>query len=268
MNRPDRKPHYIELVSDTKRTRTYGVPLEELGEFISNRFAMVKAGDPTPVDIPHSDGRIIRSQCAVLPGGGRMLTYTDITDLVRRAAQFEELAAIDGLTGVCNRRRFNTLAQAEWSRFQRYHRPLSVLEVDVDYFKQINDRYGHDAGDRALAHVAMLCRRDRRETDIVSRIGGDEFILLLPETDLAQARTVAERLRDTISKSKLPRSEGSEQLITLKVSIGIAEAKLSMSGIEALLKWADHALYRAKAAGRNRVATAGPPAVDTRAAAE
>ena len=96
----DRKPPYVELVSDSRKTGTYGVPQDQLSKYIAGRIAVVRAGDPTPTDIPHSDGRIIRSQCAMLPNGGRMVTYTDVTDLVRRAAQFEQLATLDGMTAL------------------------------------------------------------------------------------------------------------------------------------------------------------------------
>ena len=208
-----------------------------------------------PIDIPHGDGRIIRSQCAVLPNGGRMLTYTDITDLIHRADQLQELASIDGLTGLYNRRHFNVLANAEWGRFQRYHRPLSMIVLDIDCFKQINDRYGHDVGDRAIAHVAMLCREERRESDIVARIGGDEFCFVLPETDLARTQVVAERLIDKISRSEL-RTGQRQESIAITVSIGIAEATVSMSGFGALMRIADQALYQAKLNGRNRICIA------------
>ncbi len=265
----DRKPHFVELVGDARKTGSFDIPADELERFIANRVAIVRAGDPTPVDIPHGDGRIIRSQCAVLPAGGRMLTFTDITDLVDRAAQFEELATIDGLTGLYNRRQFNLLANAEWSRFQRYHRPLSVLALDIDGFKQINDGYGHDAGDRAIAHVAMLCREERRTTDIIGRMGGDEFFMLLPETTLAQAQVVAERLRVKVSERRIRPSDGQQGDIELRVSVGVAEATLSMSSVAVLLKMADQALYRAKLAGRNCVVAAETPAIsDLGAAAE
>jgi len=251
----DRKPPYVELVSETRETGVFDVPSQQLGKFISERIAIARAGDPTPVDIPHIDGRIIRSQCAVLPNGGRMLTYTEVTDLVHRAVQLEELATIDCLTGLYNRRQFNTLAEAEWSRFQRYHHPLSVLLLDIDFFKQINDQYGHDVGDRAITHLAMLCREEKRATDILGRIGGDEFMLLLPETTLLQAHTVAERLLERVSRRHLHTDEGTDD-IPLRVSIGLAEATPSMSSSAALVKMADQALYQAKAAGRNCIIAA------------
>lgn len=247
----DQKPSYGELVNDSRRTRAYGVPPDELDKFIEERIAVVRAGDPTPMDLPHGDGRIIRSQCAVLPGGGRMLTYNDVTDLVARAKQFEQLATIDGMTGLYNRRHFDALAEAEWKRFERYHRPLSLVLIDIDQFKEINDRLGHEAGDEALKALATVCMDDKRSTDIVARLGGDEFAVLLPETSLQQARTVAERIHKAIDRCGTDQLSEQEARITL--SVGIAEASRSMSGFQALLRLADKALYEAKAAGKNCV---------------
>ncbi len=246
----DRKPSFAELVSDTQRTGTYGVPAEQLGEYITNRIAFVHAGDPTPMDIPHADGRIVRSQCAILPNGGRMLTYTDVSDLVQRADRFEQLAILDGMTGLYNRRHFEVVAEIEWSRFQRYHRPLSLMLIDIDRFKEINDGQGHEAGDRAIAWVAALCAQGKRATDVAARIGGDEFAILLPETKPEQARVVAERLRESIVDRG---GRGDRRTAALSISIGIGTATLSMSGVGALMRLADSALYRAKAAGRNCV---------------
>jgi len=223
----------------------------ELDKFIEERIAVVRAGDPTPMDLPHGDGRIIRSQCAVLPGGGRMLTYNDVTDLVARAKQFEQLATIDGMTGLYNRRHFDALAEAEWKRFERYHRPLSLVLIDIDQFKEINDCLGHEAGDEALKALATVCMDDKRSTDIVARLGGDEFAVLLPETSLQQARTVAERIHKAIDRCGTDQLPEHQARITL--SVGIAEASRGMSGFQALLRLADKALYDAKAAGKNCV---------------
>jgi predicted signal transduction protein with EAL and GGDEF domain len=144
-------PPYRRLVSDARFTGTYGVAPEELEDFIERRIASVKQGDPTPQDLKTSDGRHIRSQCTVLASGGRMLTYCDVTDLFDHADQLEKLATIDSMTGIYNRRQFLALAEAEWARFQRYNRPLSMLMVDIDHFKAVNDCFGHATGDIALA---------------------------------------------------------------------------------------------------------------------
>ena len=260
----ERKLNYAELVNTTRRTKASGVPQEELDKYIAERITTVRNGDPTPADVVLSDGRTMRLQCAVLPNGGRMLTYSDVTDLVHQAAEQHHFATTDSLTDLHNRRHFMTLAAAEWQRFQRYQRPLSLLMFDIDHFKFINDKLGHAAGDQAIVHLAELAGQDRRPTDILARIGGDEFVMLLPETGIQQASVVAERLRQKIAKT--PAGEpGAEMKMT--VSIGVADATLSMSGIQALLKQADEALYRAKFLGRNKISLANQPPV-TKVAAE
>jgi diguanylate cyclase (GGDEF)-like protein len=188
-----------------------------------------------------------------------MLTYCDITDLAQQAERIEKLATTDTLTGLINRRHFLALADKEWSRFQRYQRPLSMLMVDVDHFKAVNDRFGQATGDDALKLVAESCSANQRDTDIVARLAGDEFALLLPETDAAQARTVARRIQSNLTI--LPIIANGEPVL-LTVSIGLAVATLSMSGTDALMKAADQALYESKAQGRNRVVqfTPKPPA--------
>ncbi|HTP93639.1 MAG TPA: GGDEF domain-containing protein, partial [Xanthobacteraceae bacterium] len=193
--------------------------------------------------------------CTVLPNGGRMLTYSDVTDLVESAAEARHVATTDGATELFNRSHFLTLAEAEWKRFQRYNRPLSLLIFDLDHFKFINERLGGDAGDRAIAHLAEVARINKRPSDILARIGGDEFALLLPETDIQRAAAVGERLREKVAQAPLEES-GARMKIT--ISVGVAEATLSMSSIAALMKAADEALYNAKLLGRNRVSFAAP----------
>src|SRR5664279_2643346 len=163
------------------------------------------------------------------------------------------LATTDGLTSLYNRRQFDVLARAEWARFQRYGRPLSLLILDIDKFKSINDQFGHDAGDLVLKAVADICKSTKRQPDLLARIGGEEFALLLPETDEAAAEIVAERFRTAIQDH--PRILAAEK-IQVTVSIGVAGATLAMSGFEVLLKRADEALYEAKRTGRNRVVRA------------
>src|SRR5262249_23197922 len=124
-------------MNDTRLTGAFDLSAAELDAFIARRIAVVKAGDPTPVDLRRADGRVMRAQCAMLPDGGRMLTYTDVTDLVRHADELEQLATTDGMTSLANRRHFLALAEAEWSRFQRYHRPLTLLLIDLDRLKTI-----------------------------------------------------------------------------------------------------------------------------------
>jgi diguanylate cyclase (GGDEF)-like protein len=182
-----------------------------------------------------------------------MLVYADVTEFVRNAEQLEKLATTDGLTGLFNHRHFMKLAEAEWNRFLRHGRPLSLLMFDIDFFKSFNDRYGHEVGDQVLFHIAAMVGEGRRETDIVARMGGEEFAVLLPETDIDAAEAVAERLRQEIQDSEL-QSDGHD--MTVAISIGVAEARPGMGDVGDLLKDADQALYRAKRNGRNRVVRA------------
>ena len=177
---------------------------------------------------------------------------TEYGKLEQNVDDLKSLASIDEMTGLYNRRQFDLLARAEWARFQRYIRPLSVLIIDVDHFKSVNDRFGHDAGDE-LKVVAAVCSSAKRASDILARIGGEEFAMLLPDTAEGDARIVAERLRDEL-RGRSP-TIGGEKL-GLAVSVGIAGASLSMSGIETLMKRADDALYEAKRGGRDRVVIA------------
>jgi diguanylate cyclase (GGDEF)-like protein len=253
-----RRPHFSQLLNHRRLTGAFDVPPGDLDAFVARRFALVKAGDRTPIDLRLGDGRIMRAQCALLPDGGRMLTYTDVTDLVRHAEELERLATTDAMTSLHNRRHFLNLAEAEWSRFQRYHRPLTLLFIDLDRLKGINDRFGHAAGDTAMVTAAEVFRNNRREPDIVARVGGDEFAMLLPETDAAQAQIVADRLRHELKER--PLADGGD--VTITVSIGLAEATLSMPSLDALMKAADRALYQAKTAGRDRAVIAAPRADD------
>lgn len=175
----------------------------------------------------------------------------------QRASDLETLAAHDWLTGLYNRRHFEALAQAELARSQRYFRPLSMLMIDLDHFKTINDLYGHPIGDRVLQAVATVCLATKRDSDVVARIGGEEFAVMLPETIGTAAAQFAERLRKQITECA-PVVDG-EQL-TVTASIGIVTGDLSTSGVASLMRHADQALYDAKRAGRNRVMVWRPPA--------
>jgi diguanylate cyclase (GGDEF)-like protein len=253
----DSKPPFGEMLLSFRGTGIWDVPLDNWDGYCTERIAMIQRGDPTPRDLRRADGRIIRSRCFTLPDGGRMLTYYDITDVVNHADKLERLAMLDGLTGIANRRYFLDSAGAEWSRYQRYSRPLSLLMIDIDRFKSINDRFGHDAGDKALAHVATLCCEENRASDVAARLGGEEFALLLPETEPDLAFLVAERLRLKVESSPL---QVDGQTIPLTVSIGVAAAVPSMGSFHELMKAADGALYEAKRGGRNRAVRVRPGA--------
>ncbi len=169
----------------------------------------------------------------------------------QRASDLEMLASIDSLTRIYNRRHFETLARAELVRCQRYMRPLSVLMIDIDHFKAVNDRLGHPAGDRVLQDVAAICQAEKRDADVIARVGGEEFAVMLPETTMAAAVQYAERLRNRVRDSVLTVFG---ERVSVTISIGIAEASSRTAGIETLLRQADQALYEAKRSGRDRVA--------------
>ena len=260
------KPPFLDLVRDTRFRENYRVPDEEMDDFVASRMAIVRSGDPRPVDVPLSDGRTLRAQCTVLPDGGRMLTYTNVTDFVETNQVLEHFANTDSLTGIYNRRRFLELADAEWDRFQRYQRPVSLLVFDIDRFKAINDMHGHHAGDLTITHVSAICNDIKRTSDIAARIGGDEFALLLPETESSQAMVVAERLRAAVQQRLLALDN---EMLEITLSIGLAQATLSQPSITALMRAADEALYDAKRRGRNRIALAPErPFEDIKHAAE
>jgi diguanylate cyclase (GGDEF)-like protein len=169
------------------------------------------------------------------------------------ADHLEGLAITDPLTRLYNRRHFETAARAELARFQRYFRPLSMLILDVDHFKSINDRFGHAAGDIVLSTIADACRSIKRASDIAARIGGEEFAILLPETNAEAARVFAERLRREISECA-PIIQGEK--LALTASVGVAAATRHTTRVSALLQSADEALYQAKRTGRDRVCVA------------
>jgi diguanylate cyclase (GGDEF)-like protein len=249
-------PSYASLIAGAPHARDRGMTPEELEAFFAGRVAAVRSGSEPLRDLKTPDGRHIRAHCDVTQNDGRMLTYCDVTDLVRNAEQLKTLAAIDSMTGLYNRRHFINQADAEWSRFQRYQRPLSMLMVDIDHFKLVNDQYGHAVGDEVIVAVAGACAKGKRQSDIVGRLGGEEFAILLPETELAQATIVADRLCKAIAEHVMVAHK-----VQFKVtaSIGIATASVSMSGIDVLMRAADQALYQAKVQGRNCVVQWSPP---------
>jgi two-component system cell cycle response regulator len=165
-----------------------------------------------------------------------------------------EMAVTDALTGLYNRRYMDTQLGQMAAHSVNRGKPLTVLAIDVDFFKPVNDTYGHDAGDRVLQELAARMRANVRNIDMVCRTGGEEFLAVLPATDLRVAEKIAERMRKAISSK--PFNAGAAAPINISVSIGIAALEGAAGNIEELLKRADQALYRAKRDGRNRVVLA------------
>lgn len=177
----------------------------------------------------------------------------------RKAAR---LAQIDELTGLWNMRMFNRLAEKELKRSSRYRRPFSIAMIDADNLKSVNDTYGHWAGGLFIQHLANCLRKHMRESDVLARYGGDEFVVLFPETDSGEAREALDRLRETIRSSPL-QIEGSA--ISITVCIGVATYPEHGDDVQKVLRKADAAMYRGKETGKNRVeiATDGAPPEST-----
>jgi diguanylate cyclase (GGDEF)-like protein/PAS domain S-box-containing protein len=174
----------------------------------------------------------------------------DITDRKRVYEQLHSLAMTDPLTGIANRRRFLDIAELELVRSRRYRHPLSLLLIDIDRFKDVNDTYGHAIGDQALLCATKAFHELMRDNDLAARIGGDEFVILLPETDEKFARILAQRLCNHIAKVDIPCNE---EHIGITVCIGCGMVKDEDKSIEEALERADQAMLESKRMGRNRV---------------
>ncbi len=161
-------------------------------------------------------------------------------------AQLWDMAVTDSLTGLYVRRYFMVKLQEEIHRAERYNKPLSIVMVDLDRFKKINDTYGHDAGDRALKTISQFFQRNIRDVDAIGRYGGEEFVMLIPDADKEAAFCLAERLRKELAKVKL------EDLPPITISLGMATYPADGTDIEELIKKADAAMYEAKQKGRNK----------------
>ena len=159
----------------------------------------------------------------------------------------------DHLTGISNRRAFFEVAGVEFERWKKRPRPLSLLAIDADHFKKVNDTYGHATGDEVLKHLSKILQDNVRTMDIVARLGGEEFGALLPSTDLEGAVKIAERIRASIAEAEF---QVNGHVIRYTVSIGVSAVDEHVTGVDMLLKLADEALYMSKHQGRNRVTTA------------
>ncbi len=177
-------------------------------------------------------------------------TLTDVTALKEAEAKLVEMATTDPLTGILNRRRFLELAGRELSLAVRHGNPLSLLMMDVDHFKSINDNHGHDAGDEVLMSLVRLTSEVLRDSDVFGRLGGEEFAILLPQTSGTAAEQAAEKIRVHVMDSTIRHNDKN---IQITVSIGISNITKDVNSVEALMKDADEALYGAKDSGRNRI---------------
>jgi diguanylate cyclase (GGDEF)-like protein len=180
-----------------------------------------------------------------------LISLRDIRDRKEIEEKLNQLAITDSLTGIFNRRHIMVLAEQELERSQRLGRELSIVLFDVDHFKQVNDSFGHLVGDQVLESLARTCQANLRSFDSLGRYGGEEFLVVLPETDAPTAWAVAERLRSLVECLEVSQSQG-----VMRVSISLGTASLGMgrdADLDQLLEEADRALYQAKESGRNRI---------------
>lgn len=211
-----------------------------------------------PLLRPRSDGRWMHLYEISTPSGCLVMARLDVTELVQKSMalersnqQLELLSATDGLTGLANRRQFDQHLYSEWQRSMRSGLPISLLLLDIDHFKLVNDHHGHPSGDQVLREVALALRETCRDADLCARYGGEEFVVVLPATALDGAVELAERLRHTIETR--PMLAGPLAVhVTASIGVSAYRSQGQASG-DWLIKEADLAMYEAKSAGRNTV---------------
>ncbi|KAB1442441.1 GGDEF domain-containing protein [Pseudodesulfovibrio senegalensis] len=182
--------------------------------------------------------------------GGIVCVLADVTERKHMIEEMRRLARTDSLTGLYNRGHFMELTERELARSRRTRSPLSMLIVDVDHFKNVNDTYGHDVGDKALVTLSRVLRDAVREIDVVGRFGGEEFVVLLPDADRRNACRVADRILECVREARI--DIGGKQ-VGVTVSIGLTACEDDEEDLDRLIKYADIALYAAKKNGRDRV---------------
>ena len=185
---------------------------------------------------------------------------TEVIELRRNLAELSDLIRTDTLTGIANYRYFLMALEQEIERTQRSGQPTSLIMVDIDFFKKVNDQWGHEVGNQALIHLSSLLQQTVRKLDIPCRYGGEEFAIILPDTPLTASIPVAERIRESVEKTPL---NVAGKLLNMTISLGIStyteQQKITVSE---LVKQADEYLYKAKESGRNRVCHPDIPTIE------
>lgn len=191
------------------------------------------------------------------PTAGRLILLHDITEqrilteqLEDHTKEMQELAIVDELTGVANRRQLYNLGERELLRARRFGHPFSAITFDIDHFKRINDIHGRHVGDQVLRTLAPIVQNNIRDTDLLARSGGEEFVITLPETNLSAACEIAERIRKTVAETPILITR---ETIRVTISLGVAQSTAETRQLEDLLSAADNAMVKAKQAGRNRI---------------
>lgn len=222
-------------------------------------------------ELPHTrpittDSEFMAQNCTFLPietdchQKHICILIEDVTDvchyqsqLQKTLAELEQISRIDGLTQIYNRRHWQESLEQEYAKAYRHDKPLSLIMLDLDYFKLLNDNYGHQCGDMVLIEVSALIGSLLRVEDLFGRYGGEEFAIILPETDLAGATELAQRICQEVDMAPLSYND---EVLQVTISLGVAQLNGKESSYEELIAQADSALYQAKAQGRNQVCTA------------
>ena len=234
-----------------------GINLEtdDIEQWLHEAFKNRRSSSFRSFQTDTSDGRWLQLTEQLTDDGHMFVYFTDITEQKRVEAKLQglsnklkELAETDELTGLNNRRNFLYLAEKELRRCQRLGQRVALLLMDIDYFKQINDSYGHQQGDYVLRHISDELQKALREYDVLGRIGGEEFALLIPQVQSKRAFMIAERLREIVAAIVFddPLAE-----VRVSISVGVASCATADEPINSLIGRADKALYEAKHSGRN-----------------
>jgi len=221
--------------------------LAQLKQAVQQRLETIRAHMES---FRHTEERRVReAEAEVEQLTNRLQSLEQEASVLRERIRTERAnALIDPLTGIHNRLAYNERIQQEYARWHRYHTPLVFTVWDVDHFKQVNDVYGHQAGDKVLRVVARLLQSQVRETDFIARYGGEEFVILLPETELESARQVAEKLRASVEQAAF---HYRQKRVPVTISCGLAQFREG-DDADTVFARADTALYQAKESGRNR----------------
>jgi diguanylate cyclase (GGDEF)-like protein len=235
--------NYVRGFAETKSEMC--LPLISLGETIG----VLALESSHPGAFAQNDVQPLESVADICAAAIQNARYFD---------RIRHMAYVDGLTGIFNRRYFEMRITEEIERVRRYENALALVMVDIDHFKRLNDEFGHLLGDEVLRQVSKLFEQNLRKADIVCRYGGEEFVLLMPQTTLEHALTAAEKIRKTVASWTFP---GVARPVT--ISLGVASFPADGDSRDALVSAADRALYAAKQGGRNRVVVASKQAVSS-----